>query len=279
MADVISERLKKTIGTTPDWYRDAEFIELYQRLFSSGQGTELPEVTEETWEVIAWFAQALLANEVVLGQARDGYNDDDRAGQFAGATPAEVDAVIVHHTATKEDLTWEELNALGLLRLYLPHFMDANPNSFIKFLLSTHPDLADKGPLAPTSGHYVMQEGKEVQVFAGYHVLIYSDGRIEYPLGRKGFDYMAFHAGNYNVNARSLGVAFVGDFSQGAPTLAAQEAFKLFLMDLREENITISYLDAHTHVKLGDTECPGPWYEKFRESEEFADLKTFQPAS
>jgi hypothetical protein len=267
---LISPRLEQEIASRPDWYRDEEFISLYQNIMTGGYGTELDTLTEESWQLIGWFANALASGQVMLGNVQPGFNDDDRAGKYAGATPVEVDTIIIHHTATKEDLTVWELEALGLLRLYLPHFMDTNPNGFVKFLLQTNPHLADGSPLAPASGHYVTREGKEVQSFVGYHYIIYPDGTVVNLLDE---DHMGFQAGNLNVNNRSDGVAFVGNFSQGAPTIEAQNACKELIKTLRTKNVAISFLDSHTHVKLGQTDCPGPWFEEFRMSEEFDGLQ------
>jgi hypothetical protein len=266
---IFSPRLEEIIQNQADWYRDQEFGKIYNNILSNGNGTEVNSEQDETWQLIGWFANALAKNLVKLGDVNPGFNDDDRAGKFAGSAPAPVDTVIVHHTATKENLSVWELEALGLLRLYLPHFMSTVPNGFINFLLKTNPQL-DLTQLAPASGHYVVRDSKEVQSFVGYHYVIYPDGHVENLLDQ---DHMGFHAGNLKVNIRSYGVAFVGDFSQNAPTPAAQVSFKKLLNLLRNNAIEITYLDSHTHVNLGVTECPGPWFDEFRKSEEFSQLK------
>src|SRR5688572_406130 len=96
----ISQRLEAVIRTQSDWYNDPEFVAMYEKLFSAGSGAELDSLIDETWEVIRWFAHALANNEVLLTQVTPGFNDDDRAGKFAGSSPRAVDTVIVHHTAT-----------------------------------------------------------------------------------------------------------------------------------------------------------------------------------
>jgi hypothetical protein len=270
---LISERLQNVIKTVPNWYDDPELIELHHKLFAGAAGVEPDKIVEETWEVVEWFAQALAKNEVMLSTVKPGFNDDDRAGKYEGSSPAPVDTVIVHHTATKDTISEWEIDAFGLLRLYLPFFMNTNPNGFIKFLVQVHPELSERRLRAPASGHYVMRDGKEVQAFAGYHFVIYPGGRTVQLLDK---DHMAFHAGNLEVNNRSYGVVFAGAFVDGEPTQEAQTAFKKLMEDLNTSDVKIAYLDTHKHVRmLGPTDCPGDWFEEFRKSEEFADLTEY----
>lgn len=90
---------------------------------------------------------------------------------------------------------------------------------------------------------------------------------------------MSFHAGNLGVNIRSIGVAFVGDFTHGAPTQAARDAGKALitsLSSLNTDEITITYIDGHTKVrKDGPTVCPGEWFEEFVQWPELSKLQRF----
>lgn len=265
----ISTRLKDAVRSHRDWYTDPEFLELYTAYFLRGDGTELPEYNQDTWDVINWFAVALATNEVALQPVKKGFNDDDREGRFAGASPVKTDAVIVHETLTAEDLSIWQLEAVGLLRLYVPHFLayfvNRESNPFVEFMLDAHPNLKDMAsnnePIGIGSGHLVDRDGKEVQSFSGYHVLIYPDGHRVQLLD---YDMMGFHAGNLSVNRRGLGAAFVGNFSKKPPTPEALRSFDEWLKELGDQQIEISFLDSHTHVKVGHTECPGPWFVAFR---------------
>lgn len=266
---VPSERLQQVIAEQPKWYFDPEFMLLYRQFFSE-DAAEVGEFEAEKWELIGWFAQALMHGLIKLESVSDGYNDDDRQGAYGGASAAKVDTVVVHHTSSQRELTVWELEAVSLLRLYVPHFMQGLGNSFVKFLLQMHPDI-DPAEVAPASGHYELRDGKEVQSFVGYHFMIHPDGRVEQLLK---LDYMAFHAGNYAVNARSIGVAFAGDLSDVPPTAAAQAAFKQLLHDLAHKTgMEISYLMGHSQVRLGHTVCPGSWFTEFLSEPELSEFK------
>lgn len=268
---IISERLAGVIKTTPNWYDDTEFITIYKKTFGNGVA-DPEELQEDTWDLIGWFANALMANEVLLGNVISGFNDDDRKGKFQGSTHAPVDGVIVHHTGTKDNISVWELNALGLLRLYLPFFMDTNPNSFINFLVKIHPELADRENRAPASGHYVMIDDKEVQTFAGYHVIFYPDGSMEELLDK---DHVGFQAGNRDVNIRSYGAAFAGNYEGKGPTKAAKDAFKKWVVGLNTDDVQITHLDSHKHVRLKHTTCPGKWFSGFYNSKQFKGLRPY----
>jgi hypothetical protein len=269
-----SEQLARVLQTEAEWYKDPDFLELYNRLFKEGDGSEAATHTEEKWQVIRWFASLLAQNLVRLNNTvKQGYNDDDRKGKYEGATAYAVDSIVVHHTTTADSLTIWELEVVSLLRLYLPHFMDGMKASFIKFLIQTHPQLQDQ-PLAPASGHFMIRRNEEgveerVHTFVGYHYLIYPDGTV---LQLLDLDYMGFHAGNYRVNARSIGIALVGDFSHTEPTPAAQAALKELVTTLNQQR-GIQYMDGHSKVRkkiVGadgkeqeSTICPGGWFEAF----------------
>jgi hypothetical protein len=206
-------------------------------------------------------------------QVKPGFNDDDRPGRFSGATPVSTDTIVVHHTAAPEEMTQYELEALGLLRLYLGFFIDNN-NGFYKFLLETNPHLVDQQPLAPTSGHFVSKDGQEVQTFVGYHYMIDPDGSVKKLLQH---DEMGFHAGNIGVNRRSLGIAFAGDMSAKEPTQAAKQAFINLAKQLSADNPGMKYLVGHGQVRLnGPTDCPGEWFAEFQKSPELAEFEVLQ---
>ena len=261
-----SEQLARVLQNEAEWYKDPAFLELYQRLFAEGDGSETATHSEEKWQVIRWFASLLAQNLIRLNNTvKQGYNDDDRKGKYEGASSHAVDSIVVHHTTT-DTLTIWELEAFSLLRLYLPLFMDKDGVGlpFIKFLIQMHPQLQDQ-PLAPASGHFMIRRNEEgveerVHTFVGYHYMIYPDGTVVELLDQ---DYVGFHAGNYPVNIRSIGIALVGDFSHTEPTPAAQAALKELVTTLNQQ-LGVQYIDGHSKVrKSGPTVCPGGWFEAF----------------
>lgn len=267
---MLSVELKQTIKTEPRWYDHTDFLKLYNSLFTEQGLTPEQTLTQKALEIVAWFATALQNAEVVLSAVTAGYNDDDRAGEYQGKDPRDITDIVVHHTGIDRELSIWELEAAGLLLLYLPHFMDCNPNSFITWLKSTHPDLADRP--APASGHYVIRDGESIQSFVGYHYAIYPDGRVVKLLRH---DHTAFHAGNFLTNITSIGIAFVGNFSHSAPTQAAKNAFLILIETLKTQQSGLAEdsgmklhdgnVYSHAQKKLdGNTICPGDWFDDFR---------------
>ncbi len=166
--------LAVTLKSRPDWYNDPEFLALYREYFVQGDGSETTDNRTEKWELVTWFAGLLAQGLIYLNNAvKNGYNDDDRKGKYEGPEKAAlVDTIVVHHTTTDETLTLWQLDAISLLRLYVPLFMTEKPSSFVKFLVQVHPELQNQ-PLAPASGHFMQREGRKVQTFVGYHYLIW----------------------------------------------------------------------------------------------------------
>jgi hypothetical protein len=100
--------------------------------------------------------------------------------------------LILHHTATRADITPRELSDIGRARVY------GGQRSY----------------------HYGTP-GVEGESFVTYHALVYPDGRLVSLLDD---GYIAWHAGNWARNTQSLALAFAGDYSRVAPSAAALDA-------------------------------------------------------
>lgn len=146
-----------------------------------------------------------------------------------------IDTVIIHHTALPPGLSAARLSAIQLTRLYAPYFAD-RPEVF-KHL---------KGqPIF--SGH----ERKGKQVFWPYHWLIRNDGKVERLLSDS---EIGWHAGNWNINCRSVTITFDNDFENSAPSgTVLQAAVALILNQYGQVPITRIFGHREINVK---TTCP-----------------------
>jgi len=140
-------------------------------------------------EIYNYFEKHLAAQNIVLGDNR-GYFDRERQP---------IDTVVIHHTHHPPGMTAEQLSAIELIRLYAPYF--------------SNPDAGDndiKGS-AIFSGH--ARNGR--QVFWPYHWIVRGDGSAERFLedGETGW-----HAGNWDINCRSIAIVFDNNYEHGAPS-------------------------------------------------------------
>lgn len=183
------------------------------------------------------FAQLLGENAVALGEAGPNWDADRQV----------IDTIVVHHTSYTGPIDLELLNATHLLNLYVPKYR--NPGD----------DLEVIGGTPVYSGH-ADKAGK--QVFYGYHWLIRSDGSREHLLPDEA---IGWHAGNWEVNTRSVAVCFDGDFEHGQPPQQA--------LDSAAELIARTYADVSSarilgHKAITETVCPGNdfavWGEELR---------------
>ncbi len=219
------------------WYREGPVSELIDELIDNPQAEEDKETGFKKKEFVGLIAECLREGKVFLGDRKEGFNDDDRwRGEFNPnklETPP-PDTVVIHHTATSPSTSFDEIDALGLLRLYVP-------------LYRTNALEKDQ-PIS--SGHFL----GERQIFVGYHDLIWPTGIAKRVL--KG-SYTGFHAGSYPVNCRSYGIAFVGDLRKNAPSEPALTKARALIGQYNVEQI-IGHKDVIApNGKYVATECPG----------------------
>jgi len=147
-----------------------------------------------------------------------------------------IDTIIIHHTSHDKPLTLSRLNTKHLLRLYMPFFQ--NPNDENK---------AIKGN-AISSGHFV--RGK--QVFYGYHWFVRLDGSTERLLKD---EYIGWHAGNWDINTRSIAICIDGNFENNAPNIEILRSIANLIKN-NYKNINATNIMGHNEVNK-NTICPG----------------------
>lgn len=202
---------------------------------------EKKDKTEE-WEqkkiAYTWFlAQKLEQKDgIALGDWPEYKNDDDRV------YPPNM--AVIHHTSSDWlNTPVSYIDALGLVRLYVPLFR-ANV-------------WGENQPVS--SGHFY----KGRQVFVGYHWLIYEDGTALQILNDK---CTGFQAGDLQTNKESVSFAYVGDLENSLPP----DIFAFTVNRIIEERYPhITRIIGHKEVmhngELVDTICPGNRWEEWKD--------------
>jgi hypothetical protein len=153
-----------------------------------------------------------------------------------------IDIVVVHHTNRDPNTTLETLSGIGLLRQYA---LDYLKNDVLGYKVYGQPIW---------SGHF--RESK--QVFFAYHWLVRPDGTVERLLKDK---YIGWHAGNWDTNTRSVGIALSGNYTKSIPTETQLKAVKNLISQyyspIKSKNI-IGHCEASKR-----TICPGKKFLSF----------------
>lgn len=150
-----------------------------------------PDKYELTKECIYnFFEKHLALGDIAMGSEGKNFDTERKL----------IDTIVIHHTHETTSTTKERLSAIELLRLYAPQF--SNP--------SYEGDKDIKGkPIY--SGHF--RDGK--QVFYPYHWIIRKIGSAERLL----FDNeIGWHAGNWEVNCRSIAITLDNDYENSEPS-------------------------------------------------------------
>ncbi len=233
------KKLVPVLTHEPLWYKSGPVRELIDALFKDPTVEDDKEAKATKAELVQLVGRMLRGGLVNLGKRAEGFNDDDRwGGKF---NPAEdkksPDTVVVHHTATSGRASFDEIDALGLIRLYVPLYQA---------------DVFGRD-LPVSSGHYLGDR----EIFVGYHDLIYQNGTRIKALKP---DYTGFHAGSYSMNCRSFGISLVGNYQDKTPAPLSLAATKLAIAEYSPSQII-----GHREVVVKDgqtvaTLCPGDKY-------------------
>jgi hypothetical protein len=150
-----------------------------------------------------------------------------------------IDTIVIHHTKEKSDIKLDTLSGIGLLRQYALNYFK---NDVLGYQVYGKPIW---------SGHFQ----KSKQVFFAYHWLVRLDGNIERLLQD---EYIGWHAGNWNINTRSVGIALSGNYEQTIPPVSQLQVLKKLIRKYYPQ-IERDQIIGHCEVKER-TICPG---EKF----------------
>lgn len=212
----------------PDWYIKLE-KELGEFIFPIvHKNPELKTFRHKVYELI----EGLLANKQIP-LAEGGPNFD--------AERQSIDTIIIHHTEEEPDIRLSKLSAIGFVRQYALKYLE---NDVLTHQLKGQPIW---------SGHFTNGN----MVFSAYHWLIRPDGTAEKLLKDK---HIGWHAGDWNINTRSIAIAFSGDYEESIPPIPQIEGAAQVIKEYYSQVIKRRIL-GHREVKKGRT-CPGAYFLK-----------------
>lgn len=198
----------------PDWY--LEFYDFASKIQMARQNDK-DKLHELSKQIRHFFEEALVDSKVALG--KDGYDFDQERQP--------VDRVVIHHTSHEPGYRLSYLNAVHLLNIYVPVYAKGvNPGQPI------------------WSGHFKDDQ----QVFWGYHWLMRMDGKFEKLLED---NQIGWHAGNWAINKRSIGICLDNDYENQDPTDDILQKLAKFIKEKYPGAKIIG------HCEATKTTCPG----------------------
>jgi hypothetical protein len=214
--------LYEEIFAKPSWYLQiaAEFEELIANYNKLTTEEERDLIKEKRTEFIFLLSEYLEQDKVFINRNCEGYFDDERK---------EIDTIVIHHSSRPAEIPIEFMNALHLLNLYLPKFLNQTKHYFGKALYSGH-------------------SHNDKPTFIAYHYMIWPDGHFEQTLEDK---YIGWHCGNWDYNCRSIAITFHDDLEEKEPTEQAINTAKELIQKYNPKEIL-----GHREI-LSTTVCPG----------------------
>ena len=207
----------------PDWY-----IKLYELIQEAkGKLKDDDAFRQFNIKIRKFFEKNLQDNKVALASS----------GPDLDAERQPIDTIVIHHTSNKPGYQLSYLNAVHLLNIYLPYFV--NPTVKGEESLKGQP---------LWSGHF--QDGK--QVFWGYHWLMRLDGTFERLLPDEA---IGWHSGNWQINRRSVAICLDNDYENDSPS---DEVLEKLAAHIRQNYgwVAAEQILGHRECRTG-TSCPG----------------------
>lgn len=210
----------------PDWYARLE-----HELNSSVLTVVHDDPLLQAWrhQVYSLAGEMLERGEIPLA---DSGPDLDAARQ-------PLDTLVLHHTEEDPQIPLAKLNAIGLLRQYGSQYLE---NDVLGRAVRGEP---------VWSGHF--RQGR--MVFFAYHWLIRPDGTCERLLDDSA---LGWHAGNWEINTRSIGIALSGNYEHATPP-SAQLAATARLIRTYYPSIAPARIFGHCEIRPELT-CPGEFF-------------------
>ena len=219
MAEVNFEKWIEIIKK-PDWY--FELVPEFKKLVSL-HDKDKPAYEKLKEEIYDFFEEHLLKGDIALGESGEDWDVERKP----------IDTVVIHHTSNLSGLKESRLSAIELVRIYAPFYFSPYPEENLKI----------KGqPI--WSNH--LRDGK--QVFWPYHWCIKEDGTAERLLRD---NEIGWQAGNWEVNCKSVGICFDGDYEESRPSDLMLSAVAKLIKD----NYHDAKMIGHSEVNP-QTTCP-----------------------
>lgn len=214
---------------SPNWY--LYFVPEYKKLVEAKQeNREFYEKCKE--QVYDFFEKHLEKGDIALGKTGPDWDEKRKP----------VDTIVIHHTDNEKPLSKTRLSAIPLLRLYA--------NYYFKPYYKEEKSIQGQ-PIY--SNHFRNGE----QVFWTYHWIIRRDGSVERLLND---NEIGWHAGNWDVNTRSVAIVFDNNYENYTPSEAELKSvahlISKYYPQVKKENI-IGHLEVKRLAKGPNTTCPG----------------------
>ena len=207
----------------PSWY--LTIIPEIQSLTQQFRREPLEIQNECKMRIYDFFERHLVKGDIALGN------------RFPGADTQRkpINMIVIHHTSNPPGLRQERLSAIELIRLYGPYFIAPQSEDY---------QLKSK-PIA--SGH--IRTGR--QVFWPYHWIVRANGRVDRLL----YDTeIGWHAGNWDVNCRSVAIVLDNDYEYRRPTDIELHAIAR-LIKTHYPHVPLTGIVGHREVNT-KTVCP-----------------------
>lgn len=204
----------------PDWY--FELVPEFKKLASlrNENKATYEKLKEETY---SFFEEKLTGGQIALAETGKDWDKERKP----------IDTVVIHHTSNNPGLKEIRLSAIELIRLYAPYYF----NPYLE---------ADKHIQGQPIWSNHLRNGK--QVFWPYHWSIKFNGSVERLLND---NEIGWHAGNWDVNCRSVGICFDGDYEESKPSeIMLGSAAKLIKEQYKNTDVV-----GHNEINL-KTSCP-----------------------
>lgn len=225
MKSVVNERLIREAAPHDDWY--LRIREHYEKLQEVGKNDEKQkEIIKE--DLYNLFESLMADGTLRLGGAAPELDRERKP----------IDTVVIHHTSQKPGQHLSRLNAIQLLNIYMPYYQDPT--------MESEKHLKGK-PI--TSNH--LRENRPV--FWGYHWLLRMDGRAEQILPNEA---LGWHAANWDINCRSVGICLDNDYEQQDPGPDIIEKLGQ-LITTEYPEVSAQRIFGHKEVSDKGTVCPG----------------------
>lgn len=228
MHHTLYNKIKSELKTNPTWYFELS------KLMDSVKNRSKKDIKKFRTEIKKAVKEALVNGDIILGS--DGYNWDQWR--------LPIDTIVIHHSSSSPTISLNEISATHLISLYIDQF-------------TTDEDVKGSKMF---SGHYWLDKPKTQHnmTFASYHYLIRPSGKVTQLVDESCY---LWHAGNLDINRRSIAVCFAGKFlDTKEPTVKAIEAFKT-LHKNKLNYIPKERVFGHNEVintkLVGNTLCPG----------------------
>ena len=210
----------------PDWYVRLE-DELQSLFFPViHHDLQLKAFRNKVYELVAEMVE-----EKRLPLASNGPNLD--------AQRRPLETIVIHHTEEAPGISLGKLSAIGLIRQYAYQYLADN---VLGYQVRGQPIW---------SGHF--REG--AMVFFAYHWLVRPDGTRERLLEDS---YIGWHAGNWEINTKGIGIALSGNYEDATPPLAQIEAVAN-LINEHYPYLSHEHMIGHREARE-DVTCPGAYF-------------------